>query len=90
MRPLFAALMLAYGVIGMADVAFASVYGPSRVYVPGHIRDGIYIRPHFVSAPKLEYRALPAERGVIQPKSDQPPALDLLLRKQPSKLGEPS
>jgi hypothetical protein len=84
MRPKFAALMLAFGVIGMADFAFGSIY------VPGQIRDGIYIRPHFVSAPKLDYRAWPAEPGVIAPKPQQPPLLDLLPHKKPARLGEPS
>ena len=37
------------------------VYG-SRVYVPGHIPDGIYIRPHFVSARSWISASWPAER----------------------------
>jgi hypothetical protein len=91
MRPKLAALMLAYGLIGMADLAFASVYGPGRLYVPGHIRDGIYIRPHFVSTPKLDYGVWPAERSLIEPEPNpQLPPLDLAPDKDPSKLGEPS
>ncbi|MGH6921270.1 MAG: hypothetical protein ACREJ0_26640 [Geminicoccaceae bacterium] len=85
MRPMFAALMFAYGVIGIADLGLASIY------VPGHIRDGIYIRPHFVSAPKRDYRAWPAERGVIEPKPhQQPPLLDLAPSTDRTKLGEAS
>ena len=51
MRSMLVALTLAYGLLGMADFAFASVYGSGHIYVPGQIRDGIYIRPHFVAAP---------------------------------------
>lgn len=91
MRPMLAALVLAYGLIGMADLALASVYGPSRIYVPGHIRDGIYIRPHFVSTPKLDYGVWPAEPGVMEPKpGPQHPPLDLAPDKDRDKLGEPS
>jgi hypothetical protein len=46
MRPLLTGFTMVFGVIGMGDLAL----GP--VYVPGKIRDGFYIRPHFVSAPK--------------------------------------
>lgn len=90
MRPMLAALMLAYGLIGMADVALATVYAPGRIYVPGHIRDGVYIRPHFVSTPKLKYGVWPADPGALAPKLPQPPTLDLapgIDRNQP---GEPS
>ena len=91
MRPMLAALMLAYGLIGMADLALATVYAPGRIYVPGHIRDGIYIRPHFASTPKLDYGVWPAERGVFGPEPDpQRPPLDLAPDKDGSKLGEPS
>ena len=69
MRPMLAVLTLAYGLVGLTDLALASVYGHGRIYVPGHIRDGIYIRPHFVSTPKLDYRVWPAEPGAIEPKS---------------------
>jgi hypothetical protein len=86
MRPMFAALAFAYGVIGIGDFALASIY------VPGHIRDGIYIRPHFVSAPKLEYRAWPVEPRAVEPgaKPQGPPVLDLAPPTARSKLGEPS
>jgi len=89
MRPKLAALMLAYGLIGMADLAFASVYGAGRLYVPGHIRDGIYIRPHFVSTPKLDYGVWPAEPGAVEPKPEQP-VPDFVPSPDNSKLGEPS
>jgi hypothetical protein len=83
---MFAALVLAFGVIGIGDLAFASIY------VPGHIRDGIYIRPHFVSAPKLEYRAWPAKPGAAEPeaKRKSPPLLDLAPPPDRSRLGQPS
>jgi hypothetical protein len=89
MRPMLVTLMLIVGLMVTADLAFASVYGSARVYVPGHIRDGFYIRPHFVSTPKLEYRVWPAEPGGVDPKPQQP-----LLEPAPAtdqdKLGEPS
>ena len=87
MRPMLPALMLLLGLMAAADLALASVYGP--IYVPGHIRDGFYIRPHFVSTPKLEYGVWPAEPGGVDPKPQQP-----LLEPAPAtdqdKLGEPS
>jgi len=43
------ALMLALGVVAAAGTASAAVY------VPGHIRDGIYTRPHFLDAPEARY-----------------------------------
>jgi len=46
MRPVLTGLTMVFGVIGMGDLAL----GP--VYVPGQIRDGFYVRPHFVSTPK--------------------------------------
>jgi hypothetical protein len=87
---MLAALTLAYGLIGLADLALATVYGPGRIYVPGHIRDGVYIRPHFVSTPKLKYGVWPAEPGAVDPKSPQPSPLDLAPGTGRSKLGEPS
>ena len=47
MRPQLAGLALVLGVIGLADLG--------SVYVPGQIRDGFYIRPHFVSAPETGF-----------------------------------
>lgn len=43
------ALTLALGVVAAAGSASAAVY------VPGHIRDGIYMRPHFLDAPEVRY-----------------------------------
>jgi hypothetical protein len=86
MRPMLAVALLAYGLIGMVDAVFASIY------VPGHIRDGIYVRPHFVSAPKLDYRAWPDEGPIIEPKTEpqQPPVLDLAPPPDPATVGEES
>jgi hypothetical protein len=89
MRPMLAALVVAHGLIGMADLALATVYGPGRIYVPGHVRDGFYIRPHFVSAPKPEHNVWPAERRAIEPKL-QPPAPEQAPLEERRKLGEPS
>jgi len=88
MRSMFVALALAFGLIGMADFALASVYG--RIYVPGHIRDGIYVRPHFVSAPAPEYGVWPAEPGATAPgAAPQPPLLDAAPVKEAAP-GQPS
>ena len=43
------ALTLAFGVLAAAGSASAAVY------VPGHIRDGVYTRPHFLDAPGARY-----------------------------------
>jgi len=43
------ALTLAFGVLAAAECASAAVY------VPGHIRDGVYTRPHFLDAPGARY-----------------------------------
>jgi hypothetical protein len=40
---------LAFGVLAGAGTASAAVY------VPGHIRDGVYTRPHFLDAPGARY-----------------------------------
>ena len=78
MRPMLAGLILVCGLTGMADLALASVYGPGRAYVPGHIRDGVYIRPHFVSTPKLDPKLWPTDPGPIDAKPEAlPPLLDL-------------
>jgi hypothetical protein len=82
MRSMLVALTLAYGLLGMADLALASVYGSGHIYVPGQIRDGIYIRPHFVAAP--------AERAAPGPALKQPPVLDLAPGKKLDALGQPS
>ncbi len=57
--PRLVALMLALGMVGAAGTASATVY------VPGYIRDGFYVRPHFVSAPERIYR--PKLPVVIEP-----------------------
>jgi hypothetical protein len=76
MRSVVAALLLAYGLLGAADLAFATIYGPGRIYVPGQIRDGVYIRPHFVSAPAPKpLGAWPAEPGTVEPKPAPLPGL---------------
>jgi hypothetical protein len=43
------ALMLALGMVTAAGSAAAAVY------VPGHVRDGVYTRPHFLDAPEVRY-----------------------------------
>ena len=90
MRTMLAALMLAFGLIGMADVALATVYAPGRIYVPGQIRDGVYIRPHFVSTPAQKYGVWPAERPIIAPDTGKPPLLGPPPAPDSSRLGEPS
>ena len=82
MRSMLVALTLAYGLLGMADLAFASFFGSGHIYVPGQIRDGIYIRPHFVAAP--------AERPAPGPVQKQPPVLDLAPGKKLDPRGQPS
>ena len=47
--PWMAALLLALGVLAAAGSASATIY------VPGHIRDGVYTRPHFVASPEARY-----------------------------------
>ncbi len=50
----------------------------AQIYVPGQLRNGIYIRPHFVAAPQpaaeasISLRALPEPTDKLPPK---PPAL---------------
>jgi hypothetical protein len=89
MRSMLATLALAYGLVGMAEFALATVYAPGRIYVPGHIRDGVYIRPHFVSTPKLEHGIGPVEPGALKPKP-QMPLLQPAPLKDHGELGEPS
>jgi hypothetical protein len=72
---------LAYGLLGTAELALASVYGSGRIYVPGQIRDGIYIRPHFIAAP--------AERPAPGPALKQPPVPDLAPGKKLDAPGQP-
>jgi hypothetical protein len=87
---MLAALLMAYGLLGTAEVAFATIYAPGRIYVPGHIRDGVYIRPHFVAAPKPAHGIWPAEPRAIEPKSAPPPLLQLAPGTARSKFGDPS
>ena len=47
--PWLVASALAFGVLAAAGTASAAVY------VPGHIRDGVYTRPHFLDAPGARY-----------------------------------
>ena len=47
--PWLIALMLTIGVMTGAGTAWAVVY------VPGHLRDGVYTRPHFLDAPEARY-----------------------------------
>jgi hypothetical protein len=47
--PRLVAVMLALGVLAVAGSASAAIY------VPGHIRDGVYTRPHFLDAPGARY-----------------------------------
>ena len=47
--PWLVALTLAFAVLAAAASASAAVY------VPGHIRDGVYTRPHFLDAPEARY-----------------------------------
>jgi hypothetical protein len=47
--PWLIALTLAFGTLAAAGSAAAAVY------VPGHFRDGIYTRPHFLTAPAARY-----------------------------------
>jgi hypothetical protein len=36
-------------------VTAAAATAAAAVYVPGHIRDGIYTRPHFLTSPDARY-----------------------------------
>jgi hypothetical protein len=47
--PGLVAVTLALGMLAAAGTASAAVY------VPGHIRDGVYTRPHFLDAPGARY-----------------------------------
>ena len=67
MQPMLAGFTLAFVMLATAHGVWASIY------VPGHVRDGVYIRPHCVSAPNA---ALGPNSG---PKVT-PPARDQTLR----------
>ena len=56
------ALTLALGVVAAAGGASAAVY------VPGHVRDGVYTRPHFLDAPEVRYdRPAKLDGGQVSP-----------------------
>ena len=67
MQPMLAGFTLAFVMLATAHGVWASIY------VPGHIRDGIYIRPHFVSAPNDDLGPSPELKAT-------PPARDQTLR----------
>ena len=67
MRPMFAGFALALVMLATAHGVWASIY------VPGHVRDGVYIRPHFVSAPSDALVPSPGLKAA-------PPATDQILR----------
>jgi hypothetical protein len=71
------ALTLAFGVLAAAGSASAAVY------VPGHIRDGVYTRPHFLDAPGARYDR-PVKMDGEQAKPPKPTIIDEAL--QPQKL----
>ena len=75
------ALILALGVVAAAGTASAGVY------VPGHIRDGIYTRPHFLDAPEARYdRPVGMDGEQVTP--PKPTIIDEML--PPEKLPEPA
>jgi hypothetical protein len=56
--PWLIALMLTIGVMAAAETACAAVY------VPGHLRNGIYTHPHFLSSPDARYdREIKLDQG---------------------------
>jgi hypothetical protein len=73
-------VMLALGVVGAAGTASATVY------VPGYIRDGVYVRPHFVSAPERPYR--PKLPVVTDPSADDDALLSDPLMPDPLMMDE--
>jgi hypothetical protein len=75
--PGLVALTLAFGVLAAAGSASAAVY------VPGHIRDGVYTRPHFLDAPGARYDR-PVKMDGEQAKPPKPTIIDEAL--QPQKL----
>lgn len=85
MRTMLAAFALAFGMITIADLTLASIY------VPGQIRDGIYVRPHFIASPKSKFEdAWPTEGLVPTPEKGAPPVLDVIPPPRGKGLGEPS
>ena len=84
MRQMLAGFTLAFVMLATAHGVWASIY------VPGQIRNGIYIRPHFVSAPNAAFGpnrglkdSMPSKDEVLPPLLTLPPTGD-------RKLGEES
>jgi hypothetical protein len=73
--PGLVALTLAFGVLAAAGSASAAVY------VPGHIRDGVYTRPHFLDAPGARYDR-PVRMDGEQAKPPKPTIIDEALPPQ--------
>jgi hypothetical protein len=50
--------------LGVAAAGTAS----AAVYVPGHLRDGVYTRPHFLDSPAVRYdRKIKLDGGLSSP-----------------------
>lgn len=82
MRTMLAGFALAFGMITVVDLALASIY------VPGQIRDGIYVRPHFIGSPKSKLEdAWPVPR--LGPAPDARKAAPPLQGVAPSTRGGP-
>ena len=73
--PWLVAATLAFGVLAAAGTASAAVY------VPGHIRDGVYTRPHFLDAPGARYDR-PARMDGEEAKPPNPTIIDKALPPQ--------
>jgi hypothetical protein len=73
--PWLVAVTLAFGVLAAAGTASAAVY------VPGHIRDGVYTRPHFLDAPGARYDR-PVKMDGEQAKPPKPTIIDEALPPQ--------
>jgi hypothetical protein len=57
--------------VGVAAAGSAS----AAVYVPGHLRDGVYTRPHFLDSPAIRYDRkikLEEERGKLPKPTIEP------------------
>jgi hypothetical protein len=67
--PWLVAVTLAFAVLAAAGTASAAVY------VPGHIRDGVYTRPHFLDAPGARYDR-PVKMDGEQAKPPKPTIID--------------
>lgn len=69
MRPMVAGFTLAFVMLATAHGVWASIY------VPGQIRNGIYIRPHFVSAPNAAFGPNSGLKGTAPSKDEVLPPL---------------